>query len=475
MKYTLIKVPGKELWECPHKCGKTWPTPLGDPPTRIPRPLEQRCIDQADAEVAKCPHLKAPKGSRRKIKWRKGYGDSEDYPCRRRWVDAYLACKNKKKPVPPPKPPGPVAPCCKKTTGDLVVKVLDSKNNPLDNAGVYFWKTGDKGKTGQDGTIRFKNLPQGKRFTLRVWKDATKVSGYTFVWPETVTQTPIIEACKEVAHTVTLPKAQIPGKLQVLVVDDADKILEKATTSLKPEVWKPSNVALRKPAKGGRKTDKLGLAYYENLPIDNYEVQAAYEDSVSNVGKVRIKDHNWHKTKLAIDFSNFETKTFSILVERASWMGLSNKAGIISLSAVFRIQYGASSARYQVNNALLAGGGVGLPIPIEGGQSKAEGRPVSFKAVKYRNGKEFDVKDFVGRVNIKIQSVGIGPINLWRTNLDIEFIGIPNPNTKNRHSRKSGLGGWMQVDNVKPGDFSSTPGASFFSGTNIPFSAKTTL
>jgi hypothetical protein len=472
MKYTLKKVPGKNEWKCPH-CDKVWSTPVHNPATRMPRPLDPNCVEVANAEVTQCPNLTVSgTGAGRKIKWNQGRGDQKDYPCRRRWMDAYLECKNEI-PIPPIKP-GCVQPCCTQKTGTLIVTVLDDKGAPLENAGIYFWDLGSEGETDKKGQARFSGLKEKKRYVLRAWKDDTEIDGYTYVWPEETSQSPEIVACKEVNHTVRLAGKYMPGKLEVLVLDDLKKPLHKATVTLKPDIFKPSNIELRKSKNSDRDTEPAGLAYYYNLRIGEYWVQAFYEEGKSEKKSVRINNAGWHKANLQIDFENPEKKRFSILIERASWVvGTKGVAGALLVSAVFKIRDSGCSARYEIKNAAL--GVFSVPFPIGGGHSTMDGDAVTFEALKYYKGRELSVNDFAGTINLKYQGAGAGPFSIWDANFDLEFIGHPNPSIKSRLMRKNGTAGWLKVDNVKPGEVKSAPGLDLGSGANIPFVPKKTL
>jgi len=472
MKYTLKKIPGSNDWKCPH-CNQVWPTPVHDPATRMPRPLDPKCIEIANAEVTQCPNLfVSGTGEFRKIKWKKGRGDQSDYPCRRRWMDAYLKCK-KDKPKPPIKH-GCAQPCCDKKTGTLIVTVLDYKGKPLENAGIYFWDLGREGRTDIKGEARFSGLHENKRYILRLWKGVTKIDGYTYVWPEKTSQSPKIIACKEAKHSVRLDKKYMPGKLQVLVLDDLKKPLPKATVLIKPDLFKPSNIELRKSKNSNKNTDNLGLSYYTNLRIGDYWVQAFYEEGKSKRKSVRINNAGWHKAEVKIDFDNPEKKKFSILIERASWVAATKGVGgVLLLSSVFKIFDAGQSARYEIKDAPL--GLLSAPLPLGGGQSTTDGDPVTFEALKYYKGRELTVNDFAGTINLKYQAAGIGPISFWDANFDLEFIGHANPSAKSRVMRKSGTAGWLKVDNVKPGNVRSSPGLDLGGAGNIPFKPKKTL
>lgn len=177
-KYTLQKIQGKNLWKCPY-CSKTWTTPVADPATRrAKKPLKKDCVKKANDEVKKCDHLRDPKTeTTRKIKWDGGRTDSEDYPCRRRWMDEYLACAEQKQD--PKKKITPVQPCL---VGNLIVYVLDLKNKdkPIPGATVDV-QGGKTAETGSKGAAKFNGLPVG--FTeVVVGKDEYKdVSTSAFI------------------------------------------------------------------------------------------------------------------------------------------------------------------------------------------------------------------------------------------------------------------------------------------------------
>jgi len=90
MTNTLIRI-SENQYKCPY-CDKIWPTPKTN---RVisERPLDSEAREAANREVENCPHLLTDPntGSTRSITM-----EGHDYPCRRRWTDAYLAFAEEK-------------------------------------------------------------------------------------------------------------------------------------------------------------------------------------------------------------------------------------------------------------------------------------------------------------------------------------------------------------------------------------------
>lgn len=118
------------MTSCPHGCGKDW---VGSSNRQAKQPLDADAVAKANtAAWANCPRLTNPDGSHRQLTL-----SDDDYYCRRVWMDAYLqALAHKKKPGTTPDKPkvdptSPVVPCPK---ANLVVKVTDYADKPIQDA-----------------------------------------------------------------------------------------------------------------------------------------------------------------------------------------------------------------------------------------------------------------------------------------------------------------------------------------------------
>jgi hypothetical protein len=161
MAYTLQKTSDGQ-YKCPY-CSETWPTPVTNRVIRE-RPLDQDAKKHANNAVESCPHLReeGSPGTRRVTMER------HDYPCRRKWVDAYLSF-HKEDPVPDKEPDDPVTPCPDR--GDLYLTVLlESGRKPVAGANVEI--TGPqtrKGTTDKHGKSYFHRIKPGS-YTVKVSK-----------------------------------------------------------------------------------------------------------------------------------------------------------------------------------------------------------------------------------------------------------------------------------------------------------------
>lgn len=314
MKHTLRRA--GDHWECPH-CGKAWPTPVTNRVVKE-RPLDPRAEEAANREVAlKCPHIKDPSGKPRALTM-----EDPDYPCRRRWMDAYLAYK------PPPARVIPDDPCqnCPKT-GTLVVKVIDNQANPqpVADANVHITDLLIHRKTSGQGIAKITDLAE-KSYAVTAWKDE-----YT----EEVAQSPQVRAGKETECTIRL-KQQLSGTLPVLVLDEKDRPVEGAKVVITP-VYKSHGSY--KPA--GQKTDTLGETYFYKLRYNTYSVVAEKDRAASEKGEGKVLRPGMNpRVTLRLDRTS---KLMSIQVASARWYKASPppsktpSIGIMGADVYFRI------------------------------------------------------------------------------------------------------------------------------------------
>ena len=203
MRYALIKT-GENEYKCPY-CNKTWPTPVTNRVVRE-RPLHPHANEKANKEIEKCPHLQNPlTGSTRRLTM-----DRADYPCRRRWMDAYLSyCDEKPKKV---KPTNPVQPCPKGilivSVGYLVRKGYESIHGAIVSIeGPEF----RKGSTRPDGTIVFADL------TLGSYRVTATMAGMS-------TETDSTSAVPYLTAIITLCLHKIgPKKFQIKILSGSTK------------------------------------------------------------------------------------------------------------------------------------------------------------------------------------------------------------------------------------------------------------
>jgi len=145
-------------YKCP-VCKKKW---TGVTNRRVDQPLNQDAVQAANKEVwDKCKErlgTDPATGKGRKLTM-----NSDDYLCRRRWMDAYLAALEPQKREKPPD--DPVGKCPYATTGDLLVTVRNaSDKKPVAGADVHVSAPPDDSRTGTtdtNGLVLFKDIKAG--------------------------------------------------------------------------------------------------------------------------------------------------------------------------------------------------------------------------------------------------------------------------------------------------------------------------
>ncbi|MFO1497766.1 MAG: carboxypeptidase-like regulatory domain-containing protein [Verrucomicrobiota bacterium] len=139
---------------CPYGCGKEW---VGTANRRADTPLDPDATRAAnEATWSNCPRLTSADGTRRQLTM-----EADDAFCRRVWMDAYIEARRKTSKKQPPKPKvdpkDPVLPCEK---ANLVVRVSDDKDGPVERATVVVDGLGSL-ETNADGYADFGEVNPG--------------------------------------------------------------------------------------------------------------------------------------------------------------------------------------------------------------------------------------------------------------------------------------------------------------------------